>query len=309
MEQTPIGEVSKNRFTKKGINAAALKMIAVISMTIYSIENSIIDRLMIQKALPQSAGAIIYYIFLILGVPSFILFTFLLTEGFEHTSSRKNYVLRLLGAAVISELPFDLFYSGTGNMLLQNIIFSYLIAFLTLWGIDSILKKYKPAEADMPGMNKGLTILLVVLTALAGIILSEVIRGFFGCMIVGLALIFYFFKNNKAAMFAGGALTFCAGYIITDTLSYALSRISEIKINHIVKYSFTFSDFINRLRGSYNISLIVSIGALLGLLLLLFYNGKKGYPQPKIFYYIYFPVHMLLLVFVYFMFSLVMGWI
>lgn len=36
------------------------------------------------------------------------LFTFLLVEGFLHTSSVKNYLLRVIGVAVLSEIPYNL---------------------------------------------------------------------------------------------------------------------------------------------------------------------------------------------------------
>ncbi len=40
------------------------------------------------------------------------LFVFLLVEGFRHTSSLKNYVLRVLGLAVLCEIPYNLAMSG-----------------------------------------------------------------------------------------------------------------------------------------------------------------------------------------------------
>lgn len=40
------------------------------------------------------------------------IFAFLLVEGFVHSGSRKKYLLRLLGLAAISEIPFDLALTG-----------------------------------------------------------------------------------------------------------------------------------------------------------------------------------------------------
>lgn len=41
------------------------------------------------------------------------IFSFLLVEGFLHTSNRKNYLIRVCGAALISELPYNLAMSGS----------------------------------------------------------------------------------------------------------------------------------------------------------------------------------------------------
>ena len=140
MEQASLRGENGNKRVPRGLNASALKIIAVISMTLYSIGIRVIEGLYNQKILPQGkVGVFIYMLFTILGMPSFVLFTFLITEGFKHTSNRKHYLLRLCAAAVLSELPFDLFYSGTGNMLMQNVIFTYIVAYLTIWLIDSIL--------------------------------------------------------------------------------------------------------------------------------------------------------------------------
>lgn len=40
------------------------------------------------------------------------LFTFLLVEGFTHTSNVKNYLIRLIGVAALSEIPYNLAMSG-----------------------------------------------------------------------------------------------------------------------------------------------------------------------------------------------------
>lgn len=41
------------------------------------------------------------------------IFSFLLVEGFLHTSNQKNYLIRVCAAALISELPYNLAMSGT----------------------------------------------------------------------------------------------------------------------------------------------------------------------------------------------------
>ena len=65
-----------------------------------------------------------------MGRIAFPIFAFLLVEGFKKTKSRKNYFLRLLMLAVISEPIFD--YALTGKFVYwfhQNTIFTFILAF------------------------------------------------------------------------------------------------------------------------------------------------------------------------------------
>lgn len=72
-----------------------------------------------------------------LGRPAFLIYAFLLVEGFYHTHSRRRYALQMFLFALISELPFDLaaanrwFYPGY-----QNVFFEFLIGLAVLWGME-----------------------------------------------------------------------------------------------------------------------------------------------------------------------------
>ena len=61
-------------------------------------------------------------------------FTFLLVEGFCHTANYRKYLLRVLGVAVLSELPYNL---SMGDSLLvtgsRNPVFSLVIALVVLY--------------------------------------------------------------------------------------------------------------------------------------------------------------------------------
>lgn len=67
----------------------------------------------------------------IIGRVSFPLYAFLLAEGLRHSHNLVKYGLRLLLVALISELPYDLLFSGkftwTGNSVMVTLLLSFLM--------------------------------------------------------------------------------------------------------------------------------------------------------------------------------------
>lgn len=85
----------------------------------------------------------IYYTLRIIGRIAFPLFCFMLVEGFIHTHSRKNYIIRLAVFAVISEIPFDLSASGIAfDWYSQNVMWTLLIGFIVLCGLERFEENY-----------------------------------------------------------------------------------------------------------------------------------------------------------------------
>ena len=63
------------------------------------------------------------------GRLAFPIFAFLVAEGFCHTRNLKKYMLRLLLWAVISEIPFNLMFSGRiFYPLHQNVLWTFLLS-------------------------------------------------------------------------------------------------------------------------------------------------------------------------------------
>lgn len=78
-----------------------------------------------------------------IGRMAFPIFAFQIAEGFTHTSNFKKYALRLLIFAIISEIPFNLFYSSRlFNPFHQNVLFTLLLGLLAIRAIDRAKKEH-----------------------------------------------------------------------------------------------------------------------------------------------------------------------
>jgi len=146
----------------KGITGSTLKIIAIVTMLIDHVGAVVFERML------ENGGifiSILYLVTRVIGRIAFPIFCFLLVEGFIHTRSKKNYALRLLGFAIISEVPFDLATKGhILNFGYQNVFFTLLIGFLAMWAWELAEKKYGEGEQrTLYGMYTVVTILACAL--------------------------------------------------------------------------------------------------------------------------------------------------
>ena len=198
------------------------------------------------------------------GRIAFPIFAFMLVEGYFHTRNLKKYVLRLLIFALLSEIPFNLMYSSSlVYPLHQNVIWTLLIG---LWMIhlNEKVKDRKPLSVSLTRVG----------TVFLGGFLGLVSFADYNAAGVLMILVFYFFRGNTWWCYLG---QFAGLYYINFEMLKGLV--------------FPVAIFGNTLE-------IPQQGlAILSLLLLWLYRGRKGYSSRWFQWlcYGFYPVHMLLL--------------
>lgn len=147
---------------ERGLDGAALKWIAMCSMFIDHIGAVVLEYGLYYQGgaermnflLEQSWGVFLYPLSLllrILGRPAFLIYCFLLVEGFVHTRDRKRYGRNLLLFGLISEIPFNLAVANrVFDPMYQNVFFELFIGFLILCWIERAEKRtYGPKEMNL----------------------------------------------------------------------------------------------------------------------------------------------------------------
>lgn len=199
-----------------------------------------------------------------IGRIAFPIFAFMIVEGYFCTGNLKKYVLRILVFALISEIPFNL---AMGSSLLypihQNVLWTFIIAIGLIYLNEKVKEKKIFAR-----------ILVGASTVLLGYVLGLVTMVDFYHAGVLTVLVFYFFRKKKWWSCIGQLL--CLWYINIEMLGgfgYEFSVFGE-------------TVFFTR-QGL----------ALLALIPIWLYRGKKGYNSKafKYFNYAFYPLHLLIL--------------
>lgn len=178
---------------KYGITGFALKWIAIVSMAL------------------DHTGAILFpeqIWFRIIGRLAFPIFCFLLVEGFKNTSNVTKYGIRLIAFAILSEIPFDLAFSGKlFDWSHQNIFLTLVLGLMFM-----ILMRYEA--------RKWLLILLSAVIFLAAYF-CRVDYSLCGVLMVGFM---YYFSYNKKYELGALALSniLCWGFTIQAVASCAV---------------------------------------------------------------------------------------
>lgn len=127
----------KGYFEKiKCFSSAKLKFIAIFSMLVDHINKALIYPNLVSN---RGFLATLSDVFDVIGRIAFPLFCFMLIEGFFKTRNRKKYLLNLLIFGVISEVPFDMFTTGSFyNSNWQNVMLTLALVLVTVWIVDTL---------------------------------------------------------------------------------------------------------------------------------------------------------------------------
>ena len=203
-------------------------------------------------------------VFRCLGRLSMPLFAYMVAEGTRYTKNKIKYLALVLGLGLICQISYAIYEPS-------NLYFSILITFTFSMLIIYALKFMKKCCFEN---KKWWLIAISILLFLLSIAFTNVFcyyftvdYGFWGCMLPVFASLFDFRgvdneKTKKYDKLILRAITFSIGIIV---------------------FVFTFS----------NVSF--SIYALFSIPLILLYNGSRGKLKMKHFFYVFYPLHLLLL--------------
>lgn len=125
-----------------------------------------------------------------IGRLAFPIYCFLLTEGFIHTHDLKHYMFRMGIFMLISEIPFDLAFSGTWwDLHSQNVYWTLFLGLAALW-------IYTRLQSALPVGWSWMAVFSVLVIAAAAWWLQTDYGAFGVLMIFG----FYVLKNNKISL-------------------------------------------------------------------------------------------------------------
>lgn len=217
------------------------------------------DKIIVWVAEHQDMVYTIYEWMRYIGRMAFPIYCFLLVEGFLYTRSVTKYALRLFVFALISEIPFDLAIAGEWWTLeYSNVFFTLVLGLMAIWTMSYIEKFYEFWQE-----KQWEPVLGMILTGAAGIVVVAVFGG-----VAELVL--------RTDYGFGGVVAILVLYLFRKQreMSFALSVLA--------------------------LSILCDSTEILALLMLyplMKYDGTRG-KNMKYVFYIFYPVHLLILAFV-----------
>ncbi len=145
--------------------------------------------------LALATSAIILQVVMYCALP---LFLFMLIEGVTHTSSLRNYLLRVAGMALVSEIPYDLAMNGRAfDWADQNPVFGLLLGMVMIYFFKVYCK------------GKLKSILITFFVVLVSILWIDMLRIADGLVIVIMTTVLWFTRKSRKVQLYVGALVMC----------------------------------------------------------------------------------------------------
>lgn len=192
------------------------------------------------------------------GRLAFPIFAFQIAEGWYRTHDREKYTLRLLICAVVSEVPFDLAFSGTPvDPGYQNVLWTFCIAAAALWAMEALRRLQIPLP------------LAALCAGAAGYLLGEALQSDY---------------------FGPGVLTVL---VFALCRQWHIGRLPELAAMLVINGWLLPSASMT----VWGMELPVQLLAAAALPLIWLYRGRKGPHSPVLqgIWYAFYPAHLLLL--------------
>lgn len=260
-------------FKKSGFQLTwnQLKWIAIISMIIDHTSKVLLPQIFYIEYLgvDMKTSYMICNLLPAVGRIAFPIFAFGIAQGCRVTRSPKRYILRLALFAVASEVPYNL---AMHDMAFRFRLFAFHNVFFTLL-IGAICCRLYAFFRD-----RGMAWVSFVFI-LCFIFLAELLGTEYGGLGVLFILLPYFSYRNKRTR------------VVLLGLIVAVFYVFYAQFSGFGQYPFAWMDPLGR--SVYRFA--DTIGALVGVALLAFYNGQKGMGYHKWLFYVIYPAHLLLL--------------
>lgn len=199
----------------KGLSRQGLRVWALLIIAIGAAGQSIVRNNLLAKSpddLTLMTIAVVMQIIMPCAIP---LFTFLLVDGYQRTTSLKNYILRVAGVAVLSEIPYNLAMSGKWiDLSSRNPVFGMLVGMVMMFIFSYYCGK---------SMKTFLIRALVVIMAIFWMFMLTVNDG---VSIVCMVSVLWFLRKNRNWQVYGGAIAMIlCGSLQGVAILYLLSPI------------------------------------------------------------------------------------
>lgn len=307
---------------KKEITGSTLKIIAAIAMLLDHTAAVLLDQWLIQNGYFSISifnigklstlneytwvGALVL-VFRMIGRIALPIYVFLLVEGFCHTKDIKAYMIRMYLFAFISEIPFDLATCGKWISFNQQNVF---------WGLAiglSVLFLYQRLEKSKVKTQQILGVLgIPALAAMFFGLISGAKWGDRGIMELGklvtvvlyliallISISIYLIKKKQSSEYEAN-LRFAKLLVMVIGMGITVFIRSDYYFGIVVSVSLLYHFRQKRIKaaGLGILSLILAdpseLTAILGLIPIAAYNGKRGL-KIKYLFYIFYPGHLLIL--------------
>jgi hypothetical protein len=204
-----------------------------------------------------------HIIFRILGRIAYPIFAFMIAEGAKYTKNKAKYLLTLATFALVCQL----FYYFALNDLYMCILVTFTLSICVIYALQFFKKCLfdKECKVVVKILSGVVFVLSVHFVAIANRYL-KIDYGFYGCMVPVFASLFDFrgLEVPKALK--------KMDCLYVRLAAFAVGLI--ILAHHSAKIQYY---------------------SLFAVLLLLFYSGSRGRPKMKYFFYIFYPLHLVVL--------------